>query len=68
MRATRHLSVILLLTFLLPAAASAATLKVGDKAPTFTLMDQHWHPVNLSNYLGKKSVVLAFYVLAFTSG
>jgi peroxiredoxin len=68
MRATRHWSAVLILMFLLPVAASAATLKVGDKAPTFTLMDQNWHPVDLSSYLGKKSVVLAFYVLAFTSG
>ena len=34
-----------------------STLKVGDKAPDFTLKDQNGNPVTLSDYLGKKSVV-----------
>jgi AhpC/TSA family protein len=46
----------------------AAELKVGDKAPDFTLKDTNWKDVKLSDYLGKKNVVLAFYVLAFTGG
>jgi AhpC/TSA family protein len=46
----------------------AAELKVGDKAPDFTLKNTKWKDVKLSDYLGKKSVVLAFYVLAFTPG
>jgi cytochrome oxidase Cu insertion factor (SCO1/SenC/PrrC family) len=44
------------------------TLKAGDMAPDFTLLDNHWNPVRLSDYRGKKNVVLAFYVLAFTEG
>jgi peroxiredoxin len=44
------------------------TLKAGDMAPDFTLLDNRWNPVRLSNYRGKKNVVLAFYVLAFTEG
>jgi len=43
-------------------------LKVGDKAPEFTLLGTDWKPVKLSDYRGKKTVVLAFYVLAFTGG
>lgn len=43
-------------------------LKAGDVAPDFTLLDNHWNPVHLSDYRGKKNVVLAFYVLAFTEG
>lgn len=43
-------------------------LKVGDKAPDFTLNDTKGKPVKLSDFRGKKSVVLAFYVLAFTGG
>jgi cytochrome oxidase Cu insertion factor (SCO1/SenC/PrrC family) len=43
-------------------------LKVGDVAPDFTLLDNKWKPVHLSDYRGKKNVVLAFYVLAFTGG
>ena len=49
-------------------AAQAATLKVGDKAPDFSLPDQTGKQVKLSDYGGKKNVVLAFYVLAFTGG
>ncbi len=40
-------------------------LKVGDVAPDFTLPDQNRKPVNLSEFRGKKNVILAFYVMAF---
>ena len=43
-------------------------LKPGDMAPDFTLLDNNWKKVHLSDFRGKKNVVLAFYVLAFTSG
>lgn len=53
-----------------PAASAAepAALKVGDKAPDFTLPDQDGKQVSLSQFQGKENVVLAFYVLAFTGG
>jgi len=51
-----------------PWVAQAAPLNVGDKAPDFTLPDQSGQSVKLSDFLGKKNVVLAFYVLAFTGG
>ena len=41
-------------------------VKVGDKAPNFTLPDTDKKPRSLSEFLGKK-VVLAFFVGAFTS-
>ena len=44
------------------------SLKAGDIAPDFTLIDNKWKPIHLSDYRGKKNVVLAFYVLAFTEG
>ena len=44
------------------------SLKAGDMAPDFTLLDNQWKHVHLSDYRGKKNVVLAFYVLAFTEG
>ena len=47
---------------------SHTSLKVGDVAPDFTLLDNKWKQVHLSDYRGKKNVVLAFYVLAFTEG
>lgn len=45
-----------------------STLKVGDKAPDFELTDTTGKAVKLSDFKGKKNVVLAFYVLAFTGG
>jgi len=48
--------------------SQAATLKVGDKAPDFALPDQNGATVKLSRFRGKKSVVLAFYIRAFTPG
>ena len=43
-------------------------LKVGQPAPEFTLTDTEGKEVKLSDFKGKKNVVLAFYVLAFTGG
>jgi len=43
-------------------------IKVGDVAPDFTLRDQNGKEVKLSDFRGKKNVVLAFYVFAFTGG
>jgi peroxiredoxin len=43
-------------------------LKVGDVAPDFTLLSDKWDQVKLSDFRGKKNVILAFYVLAFTGG
>jgi peroxiredoxin len=51
-----------------PPAPPKTHLKVGDPAPDFTLTDTSGQPVKLSDFRGKKSVVLAFYVLAFTGG
>jgi len=41
----------------------AAEIKVGAAAPDFTLKDQDQKDVKLSDYKGKKNVVLAFYPL-----
>ncbi len=55
-------------------AAPHTNLKVGDKAPDFTLPSTAVGPdgrglrFKLSDFKGKKNVVLAFYVLAFTGG
>jgi cytochrome oxidase Cu insertion factor (SCO1/SenC/PrrC family) len=45
--------------------------KVGDTAPDFTLKyfdGNDLKDVKLSDYRGKKNVVLAFYIFAFTGG
>jgi cytochrome oxidase Cu insertion factor (SCO1/SenC/PrrC family) len=66
--------VLLLAAGLLPGqgqkapANQTSTLKVGDMAPDFSLPDQNGNIVKLSDFRGKQNVVLAFFVLAFTSG
>ncbi|MCC6364411.1 MAG: redoxin domain-containing protein [Bryobacterales bacterium] len=65
--------------FFLAAACSAAAayaqsappkthLKVGDMAPDFTLPSTTGKPVKLSDFRGKKNVILAFFPAAFTGG
>ena len=57
-----------------PPPAPHTNLKVGQAAPDFTLPSTAIGPdgrglrFKLSDFKGKKNVVLAFYVLAFTSG
>jgi peroxiredoxin len=51
--------------------SSAPKFKVGDEAPDFKLQyfdGNDLKDVKLSDYRGKKNVVLAFYVFAFTGG
>ena len=48
--------------------APTPTVKVGDMAPDFTLLDQNRQAVQLSSFRGKKNVVVAFIVFAFTGG
>jgi cytochrome oxidase Cu insertion factor (SCO1/SenC/PrrC family) len=50
---------------------SSHMLKIGDTAPDFTLKffdGTDLKDVKLSDYRGKKNVVLAFYIFAFTGG
>ena len=49
-------------------APPKTNLKVGDAAPDFTLPSTTGEKVTLSDFKGKKNVVLVFYVLAFTGG
>jgi peroxiredoxin Q/BCP len=52
----------------MPLFGTSATLKIGDRAPDFALPDHNGKVVKLSNYHGKKSVILAFYIRASTPG
>lgn len=46
----------------------STTLKVGDKAPDFTLPSTQGGTVHLADYIGKSTVVVAFFPAAFTGG
>ena len=52
---------------ILKSIDSVSTLKVGDKAPDFSLPSIGGIKVSLSQYLGKKNVVLSFVPAAWTS-
>jgi peroxiredoxin Q/BCP len=66
-------SLVLLAVFSVVALAQQPTppktnLKVGDKAPEFSLRATDGKTYKLSDFKGQKNVVLAIYVLAFTGG
>ena len=66
-------SVVLLAIFSVAALAQQPAppkthLKVGDAAPDFSLRATDGKSYKLSDFKGKKNVVLAIYVLAFTGG
>jgi peroxiredoxin len=42
------------------------TLEVGDRAPDFSLRDQHGQLVTLSGFAGRQAVLLVFYPYAFS--
>jgi len=51
--------------------SALTVLKVGDVAPDFTLLAYDGtavKPVSLHDYKGKKKVIVAFFVFAFTGG
>ncbi len=46
-------------------ASDVMALKVGDKAPDFTLTGTTGEKISLSRFRGKKPVALFFYIFAF---
>lgn len=54
--------------FAADAQPGKTSLKVGDTAPDFTLPGTNGKTFKLSDYRGKKTVVLAFFPAAFTGG
>ena len=68
MRALFALVLTAALTSALAAQAPAVTLKAGDPAPDFTLKASDGKTYSLSDYRGKKAVVLAWFPKAFTAG
>lgn len=55
------LSMSLLITLGLSGGAFAAKVKVGDKAPDFKLPATTGKDISLSDYRGKKMVLIEFY-------
>lgn len=49
-----------------PGESALQGLRVGDIAPDFELEDQNGRKVKLSQYKGKKNVLLAFFPFAFS--
>jgi len=49
-------------------AADPVELKVGDEAPDFTLPGSDGKEYKLSDFKGKKAVVVAWFPKAFTGG
>jgi AhpC/TSA family len=64
---TRHRSFLVsgLLFGLLGTCRVSSALEVGDKAPDFTLPSTNGVDISLSDFRGKKWVVLEFYAAAF---
>lgn len=50
------------------AGAAAAELKVGDKAPDFSLQGSDGKTYSLEQFRGKSAVVVAWFPKAFTGG
>jgi cytochrome oxidase Cu insertion factor (SCO1/SenC/PrrC family) len=54
-----------LLSSLLVVANAAIALEVGEKAPDFTLQSTNGKKISLSQYRGKKLVLIQFYATDF---
>ena len=65
LKSTRLVSTCLILIGLLGTAGVTAALEVGDKAPDFKLPATTGVDISLSDFKGKKFVMLEFYGAAF---
>ena len=69
MQMRRWISIIMVVlvsvTLLFFNAGDVMALKAGDKAPDFTLPSTMGKKISLSQFQGKKPVVLFFYLFAF---
>jgi hypothetical protein len=62
---TKHLVVGVFLAGMLGVASLAAALEIGEQAPDFTLPSTTGETISLSQFRGKKHVLLEFYVNDF---
>ena len=68
MRALMTMGIVAALAVSAMAQAPAAELKVGDMAPDFSLQASDGKTYKLSDFRGKKAVVVAWFPKAFTQG
>jgi peroxiredoxin Q/BCP len=68
MRNAAILAAVLMMATGTSAQTPAPELKVGDQAPDFSLQASDGKTYKLSDFRGKKAVVLAWFPKAFTSG
>lgn len=59
---------LMLFAFINPARLSATDLKVGDKAPEFSALDENGREWKSADVVGKKIVVVYFYPADMTGG
>ena len=64
----RHIAIVTMLSVAFAAVAYADAPKVGDKAPDFKLKGSDGKDYSLSDFAGKKAVVIAWFPKAFTGG
>jgi thioredoxin-dependent peroxiredoxin len=64
----RFAAVVVILGLLIANIVRADAPKVGDKAPDFKLKGSDGKEYSLSDFAGKKAVVIAWFPKAFTSG
>ena len=62
------LRISLAFSLMIVTARAADTVKVGDKAPDFSMEGSDGKTYKLSDFKGKKAVVVAWYPKAFTGG
>lgn len=66
MKSFRFIPAFLLALALVGLPGAATAIEVGDKAPDFNLPSTKGGNLKLSDFAGKKYVILQFYVLDFT--
>jgi peroxiredoxin Q/BCP len=67
-RSVAALALVASSAFFALAAPGAEPLEVGDEAPSFTLQGSDGRSYSLSQFVGERGVVLAWFPQAFTPG
>lgn len=68
LRTSLRAAIAMMFTVMALGSQLAMALEVGDKAPDFSLPASDGQTYSLSQFLGEKPVVIAFFPKAFTGG